>query len=71
MSNFTCEHCGIPIIDSNLGYITGCQHYPLKTAQEAELFEDLAAKYEFDANIERKRAEAIAMRDVIKKRAAQ
>ena len=29
MSNFTCEVCGAPIIDSPLGYITECIHYPL------------------------------------------
>ena len=28
MSNFTCEHCGTPIIDSAQGYATGCDHYP-------------------------------------------
>lgn len=28
MSNFTCEKCGMSIIDSDDGYITGCPHYP-------------------------------------------
>lgn len=28
MSNFYCEKCGIPVIDSNKGYIAGCKHYP-------------------------------------------
>ena len=27
MSNFLCEHCGTEIIDSEQGYITGCEHY--------------------------------------------
>jgi hypothetical protein len=29
MSNFYCEHCGKAICDSNRGYITGCEHYPI------------------------------------------
>jgi len=36
MSNFTCEVCGAPIIDSPLGYITECIHYPLDP-EDAEL----------------------------------
>lgn len=28
MSNFYCEKCGIAIIDSPHGYVTGCEHYP-------------------------------------------
>jgi hypothetical protein len=28
MSNFTCPDCGVDIIDSASGYITGCQHFP-------------------------------------------
>ena len=27
MSNFTCNMCRIPLIDSKKGYISGCQHY--------------------------------------------
>ena len=30
MSNFYCEHCGVAIIDAPGGYVTGCEHYPLK-----------------------------------------
>jgi len=29
MSNFTCEKCGVDILDSPRGYITACEHYPL------------------------------------------
>lgn len=29
MSSYECEKCGLPIIDTNLGYITGCPHWPL------------------------------------------
>ena len=29
MSNFKCEKCGKDIIDSQTGYINGCEHYPL------------------------------------------
>lgn len=28
MSSFQCQECGAAIIDSPLGYITSCQHYP-------------------------------------------
>ena len=28
MSNFICEKCGKHCIDSPLGYVTGCEHYP-------------------------------------------
>ena len=28
VSNFTCEICGAPCIDSPAGYRTGCAHYP-------------------------------------------
>lgn len=28
VSNFTCEHCGLPIMDTLDGYRTGCEHYP-------------------------------------------
>ena len=29
MSNFICEKCGAVCQDSALGYITGCEHYPV------------------------------------------
>ncbi len=29
MSNFLCEHCHAEIIDSDEGYVTGCDHYPI------------------------------------------
>lgn len=29
MSNFTCEHCASPVLDSPKGYVTGCEHYPI------------------------------------------
>ena len=30
MSHFHCEHCGALIADSPRGYVTGCEHYPLR-----------------------------------------
>lgn len=30
MSSFICEHCGTAIIDSDTGYVTGCEHYPVE-----------------------------------------
>lgn len=29
MSNFICEECGTEILDSPIGYTTGCEHHPL------------------------------------------
>ncbi len=29
MSSFYCEKCNKAIIDTPVGYITGCKHYPL------------------------------------------
>lgn len=28
MSNFICANCGAECIDTDRGYITGCEHYP-------------------------------------------
>jgi len=30
MSSFICEHCGKEIIDTENGYITECEHYPIE-----------------------------------------
>ena len=30
MSSFNCEHCNTPILDTEHGYITECEHYPLE-----------------------------------------
>jgi hypothetical protein len=30
MSSFYCEYCNKAIIDALRGYVTGCEHYPLK-----------------------------------------
>jgi hypothetical protein len=29
MSSFQCEKCGTACIDTDRGYITGCEHYPV------------------------------------------
>jgi len=29
MSSFICEKCNAKILDTELGYITGCEHYPM------------------------------------------
>ena len=29
MSNFNCPHCGKALMDTPIGYITECEHYPL------------------------------------------
>lgn len=33
MSNFICDKCGAEIIDSPLGYVTGCEHYPVENCR--------------------------------------
>ena len=30
MSSFNCEYCRKAILDTPDGYITGCEHYPIK-----------------------------------------
>ncbi len=29
MSSFNCEHCHAQCTDTEVGYITGCEHYPV------------------------------------------
>lgn len=33
MSHFVCQHCGAHIVDSPIGYLSGCRHYPRETHQ--------------------------------------
>jgi len=35
MSNFCCEKCGAVCIDTEAGYVTGCEHYPVESWREA------------------------------------
>jgi len=30
MSSFNCETCGAMLTDTEFGYVTGCEHYPVK-----------------------------------------
>ncbi len=30
MSTFICDKCGTAILDSENGYVTGCEHWPLE-----------------------------------------
>ena len=34
MSNFICKYCGKIIFDSEVGYVTGCTHYPIEDLQK-------------------------------------
>ena len=36
MSNFICEKCGVSILDSDMGYITGCEHYPVEVSKSTK-----------------------------------
>lgn len=50
MSSFECEKCRTLIHDSTLGYITGCEHYPIEKLKPQERhkrtdFPSLLAKY--------------------------
>lgn len=49
MSNFNCGYCGTPILDSQEGYITECEHYPIDTpykkkAQKKEFIIEFKSK---------------------------
>lgn len=37
MSNFICEHCHAEIIDSDQGYVAGCDHYPIDSRHRRSL----------------------------------
>ncbi len=37
MSHFMCEICGTVITDSEYGYVTGCDHYPMDNPGLAEI----------------------------------
>ncbi len=37
MSHFQCDKCGIAQIDSPIGYIAGCCHYPPENGREVLL----------------------------------
>lgn len=34
MSSFYCDECGALCLDTELGYITGCKHYPPDLSEE-------------------------------------
>ena len=68
MSNFICPYCKHQLIDSAGGYVAGCDHFPLENANEAEYFSERAGIYEYDAGLNRRRAEKKAMRDVLEQR---
>lgn len=48
MSNFLCDKCNHPNIDSLTGYVAGCQHYPpehgriVAVSFDGETFDDEA-----------------------------
>ncbi len=33
MSSFNCEHCHAMCTDTECGYVTGCEHYPVKRSE--------------------------------------
>jgi hypothetical protein len=37
MSSFMCEKCGKFILDTPKGYISGCAHYPIETAEDTPM----------------------------------
>lgn len=41
MSHFACEQCGVPQLDSESGYVSGCCHYPPQ-----ESFRDVSVVFE-------------------------
>jgi hypothetical protein len=51
MSSFICGTCGKPCIDSPIGYVTGCEHYPpdVESLPVDMLYRDLQELYNEDA----------------------
>jgi hypothetical protein len=67
MSSFLCDKCNALIIDSAGGYLSGCEHYPLKNgSRKFDTDEEKAVKRK--AEIYRKRdlksAKTIALKKV-------
>jgi len=54
MSSFICEHCNAEIIDTESGYINGCEHYP------KEDFTELSGK-QMDNGLSIREADMMAM----------
>lgn len=60
MSSFVCDKCGAECVDTPIGYVTGCEHYPadvkpLPTDMATILHDNLWDLYERDdktANVE-------------------
>lgn len=34
MSSFYCPKCGVMLVDTPIGYVTGCEHYPADVTEE-------------------------------------
>ena len=54
MSSFACQECGQVISDTPNGYVTGCEHWPLK---KIENYSERAAIMEYEAGMNRAEAE--------------
>ena len=44
MSSFNCEKCGTMLHDTNYGYISGCEHYPIVNSEVASYIASLHEK---------------------------
>ena len=54
MSSFYCEKCGAPCLDSEIGYTTGCEHYPADIDEDGH-FIKIPKKVEKNENNRTKR----------------
>ena len=53
MSSFYCEQCGTLIVDTEHGYITKCEHYPIEIEEHPERrthFLELLQEYQIQDN---------------------
>lgn len=48
MSNFICQQCGKTIVDTERGYITGCEHYRVSLGRDGDRMEIMIGKPEND-----------------------
>ena len=44
MSSFNCKKCGTALHDTEHGYITGCEHYPLNNTEVSNYIASLHEK---------------------------
>ncbi len=59
MSHFVCEQCGLLLIDTDRGYINGCEHYPADIPHSKLTRRERCLVNSNQANWEREQMEAL------------